>query len=665
MKFSKLLYIIYGFVIIGLLILIAFLTRCKKPTPENKKYKQLLTNYNFEKYGTSDPKQITVKQSLWPMPNKFSKGSKLLSLPSTMHVICSKPKSSHIYEIANMACKMMFDQEMKFDSTSSSSFPVEITFTTEIGIPRQNIDESYTLNVTETGASITAPTSVGATYGLMTLVHLVEITSSERGVVRSIPNVPWNITDSPRFGHRGLMIDTARNFIPFHYLMQLLDALCMVKMNVLHWHVVDAQSFPLLLDDVPELAEKGAYSKEKMYNKSQVTQLVNAAAVRGIRVICEIDMPGHSTSWGASHPKIMLCKPSESGYNQAPWALEPPSGALDPNNENTYTLIEKILTNVVKYFPDEYIHVGGDEVSAECWGGKSDLDVAPLMQKFVSRVHGYVKTLGKKPMKWEETAVNYNIPAKGNNAEKPMPIDKKDTIINSWRMEPMTLLQNNYNIVDTPTKWYLDCGGGNWVTGGHSWCFPFKTWFNVYNHDPHQYVTEWDYSLGYAVPKNTAEIPTNYKNQVLGGTVCLWAEEVDFSNWFTKLFPRVSAVAERLWSPQDTAGGVSKYSNGTIISGFDMSKPGSPIFTVLNRLRWHRQRLVRYGIRANALQPEYCYNNSDYCDRYCFAAGVCPCASDQSKIYCPAYHKNGGVPGVKDSSGRMECHCLEKYPGQA
>jgi hexosaminidase len=611
----------------------------KKLKDQNKKLKEI---YNLEVYGVDNPNQIKVKQSLWPLPKKIKKGSNTLKLPSSIKIICSADENCHIWEIADLISNMIFNKPCQ-----NNGFPIKINFSKSYNIPKKGIDESYTLSVSDKQAIITAQNSIGASYGLMTFANLVEL-NTDNDSHNYIPNIPWDISDSPRFGWRGVMIDTARNYIPFSYLLKLLDGLFMNKMNVLHWHIVDAQSFPLLLENIPELAQNSAYSNKKMYNKNQIQQLIKKAATRGIRVICEIDMPGHSTSWGETFPDIMLCKPSNSMYNQAPWALEPPSGALNSNNSKTYEVVKNILTNVVKYFPDEYIHVGGDEVSPECWGGKNDLDVAPLMVNFVSKVHKIVEDLGKKPMNWEETARKY--PGMENK------INKQNTIINAWQMDPLPILKKNWNIIDTPTDWYLDCGGGNWVTGSTSWCAPYKTWFNVYNHDPHLYFN-----------KNTSQtekIPNEYLNQILGGTACLWTEEVDFANFFVKLFPRLSAIAERLWSPADTAGGVSMFENGIIKQGFDMSKPNSLIFTVLNRLRWSRNRLVRHGIKANILQPEYCYNNPDYCNRYCFAAGVCPC-TNQTYLKCPSYVDGGNVKiGDKGKNGKIECQCSKSYPGQ-
>lgn len=168
------------------------------------------------------------------------------------------------------------------------------------------------------------------------------------------------VHDKPRFPWRGLLIDSSRHYLPLSIIKKHLDAMSMAKLNVLHWHLIDDQSFPLLLDWQPELAERGAYSSEAMYNRKDVEGIVEYARERGIRVIPEFDTPSHMSSWGFSHPEI-LTKCFQHGK---------PTGVLGPANpadELTYSLIWRLLREAAGWFPDGFVHLGGDEVNVSCW----------------------------------------------------------------------------------------------------------------------------------------------------------------------------------------------------------------------------------------------------------------------------------------------------------
>ena len=171
--------------------------------------------------------------------------------------------------------------------------------------------------------------------------------------------VPWRIDDEPRFPHRGLLIDSSRNFLPVPALLRTIEAMAMSKLNVLHWHIVDAPSFPLLLPSAPTLAQRGAYSPAHTYSPDDIHRIVSFAAERAIRVLPEIDMPGHAYSWALSHAHLIACAGAQ------PWeqfCAEPPCGQLDPTLDETYELVARVLRDVARVFPDVLVHLGADEV---------------------------------------------------------------------------------------------------------------------------------------------------------------------------------------------------------------------------------------------------------------------------------------------------------------
>lgn len=166
------------------------------------------------------------------------------------------------------------------------------------------MNESYTLSVPSTGGAIlTAPTTLGALRGLETFAQLIDYTAAP---APSIASTPVTISDSPRFAWRGLRIDSSRHFLPLNTIFGVLDAMASVKMNVLMWHIVDANSFPLKLDGFPDLAEKGSYCPQCVYTTDDVRAVIEHARQRGIRVQPEIDVPGHSSVQYA-RPELVAC----------------------------------------------------------------------------------------------------------------------------------------------------------------------------------------------------------------------------------------------------------------------------------------------------------------------------------------------------------------------
>jgi hexosaminidase len=209
--------------------------------------------------------------------------------------------------------------------------------------------EAYTLKVTPTQAFLKADTVVGALRGLETLLQLVG--SDRDGYF--VPAV--NILDQPRFHWRGLLIDVCRHWQPVEVIKRNLDGMAAVKLNVLHWHLTDDQGVRIESKKYAKLTEMG--SAGDYYTQDQVREIVAYARDRGIRVIPEFDMPGHTTAWLAGYPQL--------GSAPGPYNIEHAFGvfdpALDPTRENTYEFLDGFLGEMAALFPDAYVHIGGDE----------------------------------------------------------------------------------------------------------------------------------------------------------------------------------------------------------------------------------------------------------------------------------------------------------------
>ena len=230
-------------------------------------------------------------------------------------------------------------------------------------------DESYILTIPATAAataSLTANTTWGALRGLETLSQLVEWREEAQGY--RLRMAPWAIADRPRFPYRGALIDTARHFLSVPALLRQIDALAYNKMNTLHWHAVDADSFPLELAAFPELAEKGAFAPKGRYSVAQQEQIIEYARQRGVRVLLETDLPGHSTAWSISHPELYITCPSRGKGNFGGYQR-----VIDPTLAATWDFLDKFFAELAGRFPDRYIHLGGDEVDDACFNASSSV----------------------------------------------------------------------------------------------------------------------------------------------------------------------------------------------------------------------------------------------------------------------------------------------------
>ena len=228
-------------------------------------------------------------------------------------------------------------------------------------------DESYELRVEQSGAKLTAPNPLGILHGLQTFLQLLETT----GKGFAVPAV--TIKDEPRFAWRGLLIDVSRHFIPLDVLKRNLDGMAAVKMNVMHWHLSDDQGFRVESKQFPKLHEMG--SEGLFYTQDEIREFLAYAHDRGIRVLPEFDIPGHSRSWFVGYPELAS---GPGPYALGGGGIDP---IMDPTQESTYKFLDKFIAEMAKLFPDAYFHIGGDEVDGKQW------DANPQIQAFI-HAHG-------------------------------------------------------------------------------------------------------------------------------------------------------------------------------------------------------------------------------------------------------------------------------------
>ncbi|CAK1601338.1 unnamed protein product [Parnassius mnemosyne] len=445
------------------------------------------------------------------------------------------------------------------------------------------MDESYTLRVApmsndRINATITGNTFFGVRHGLETLTQII-VYDDIRDHLLIARDV--NISDKPVYTYRGILLDTARNYFTVDSIKATIDAMAAVKLNTFHWHITDSQSFPFVSERRPNLSKLGAYSPSKVYTKKIIKEIVEYGLVRGVRVLPEFDAPAH-VGEGWQDTDLTVC------FKAEPWSslcVEPPCGQLNPTREELYDYLQDIYTDMAESFNPDIFHMGGDEVSERCWNSSEeirqfmvqnrwDLDKASylkLWNYFQTKAQNRAyKAFGKRlPLiVWTSTMTDYT--------HVDNFLDKDDYIIQVWTTgsDPQirNLLKQGYRlIISNYDALYLDCGFGAWVGSGNNWCSPYIGWQKVYDNSPKVMARE-------------------YSDLILGGEAALWSEQVDTAALDSRLWPRAAALAERLWSEPQGNWRDAEY-----------------------RMLHIREHLVRMGIKAESLEPEWCYQNEGYC----------------------------------------------------
>lgn len=276
------------------------------------------------------------------------------------------------------------------------------------------VDESYNLTLSNEGAAtITANSAQGVLHGLQTFIQLFYQHSSRKGGIYTVL-APVAISDAPAFKHRGLNMDVARNWFPVEHILRTIDAISWNKFNRIHLHMTDSQSWPMDIPSIPELSANGAYQTGLSYTPDDIRNIQTYAIERGVEVIIEFDMPGHTTSIGLSFPELIAAAGAQ------PWDTycnEPPCGSLKLNEPAVGEFLEKLFDDVLpRVAPySAYFHTGGDEVNKNTYllddtvKSNDTAVIAPLIQKLVDRNHAQLRAAGITPIVWEEMLLDWNL----------------------------------------------------------------------------------------------------------------------------------------------------------------------------------------------------------------------------------------------------------------
>jgi len=460
---------------------------------------------------------------LMPLPAKAQAGTGQFAVNPAFKIVLHECDDARIKRASERFLKNLSRQTgipLNGDSDAVANFVIECRGQ-GASVQKLGEDESYRLEVTSTKVHLDAPNPLGVLHGLQTFLQLVRIGPEGFAAAAVV------IDDTPRFPWRGLLIDVSRHFMPVDVIKRNLDGMEAVKLNVLHWHLADDQGFRVESKKFPkfqQMSSSGLY-----YTQEEIKDVIEYARDRGIRVVPEFDMPGHTTSWFAAYPELA----SAPGPYEISRHYGVHDAAMDPTRDHTYHVLDDLIGEMSHLFPDEYFHIGGDEVNGKQW--KANKKIQSFMRKhalktnhdlqayFNKRLEQIVKKHGKIMEGWDEIL----------HADLP-----KDVLVQSWR--------GQQSLADASRLGYRGL-----LSHGY--------YLDLMQPAAQHYAVD-------PMANAAANLSPEEKQRILGGEACMWAEFITPDNIDDRIWPRAAAVAERLWSAQEVRDVDSMYARLQTVS---------------------------------------------------------------------------------------------------
>jgi hexosaminidase len=467
---------------------------------------------------SNEPREL----ALMPMPMKVVLGTGSLVIDASFSVR-TQGYSDQRLESAIQRIRARVSKQTGILFPPASAAPPQLIVECRSGsspYPSLGENESYQLDISTVQARLQAETVTGVLRGLETFFQLI---GPGADGFRA-PAV--HIEDQPRFPWRGLMIDASRHWMPLAVIERNLDAMAAVKLNVLHWHLSDDQGVRVESRKFPRLQEFA--SDGNFYSQADIRHIVEYARERGIRVIPEFDIPGHSTALLTAYPDLASVP---ANYKiERTWGIFQPT--LDPSTEYTYTFLDAFIGEMTALFPDPYFHIGGDEIDDTQWKKSARIQAfarehklessADIHAYFNGRVQNLLRKHGKIMIGWDEVLHEGLAP---------------DTVIQSWRGQA--------SLADAAHKGYRGVLSFGYYLDH---LLPASTHYAV---DPLDEAAAADPALA---------------SRILGGEACMWSEYVSPETVDSRIWPRMAAIAERFWSPREIKDVDSMYSRMQAVS---------------------------------------------------------------------------------------------------
>lgn len=455
---------------------------------------------------------LSAQPALMPMPQKvhFAKGKMRFS--ADLRIAIQGKSEERLYRAADRLLRRLDARTGQFFKQHSvgaadTSSQAEILFVIQRPAElKLHENEEYRLEVTEKQVIIEATTDLGGLRAIETLLQL--LSADKDGFYFPVVQ----ITDFPRFAWRGLLIDVCRHWLDMETIKRNLDCMAAAKLNVLHLHLSEDQSFRMESKQFPKLQQLA--SDGNYFTQDQLRELVQYAADRGIRIMPEFDIPGHATAILTAYPELGSLDGKTYELARGWGVFE---GLLDPTRQEVYDFLDKFFDEVVSIFPDAYLHIGGDEVNPEEWKKSERVkafmkqenlqNMAEVQTYFNARIYKILKAKNRNMMGWDEI-FHAGIP--------------KEIAIQSWRGKSALykaareghkgILSNGYyiDLIESAEKHYLN--------------------------DP--------------LPADVDLKPEEIAN-VLGGEATMWSEHVTMETVDSRIWTRTAAIAERFWSARE------------------------------------------------------------------------------------------------------------------
>jgi len=391
----------------------------------------------------------------------------------------------------------------------------------------------YRLEVGPDEIRIDAQGPVGVDYALSTLLQLAR--SGADGFSFS----GATIADQPRYRWRGILIDAARHFISIDGLKRQIDMMELLKLNVLHVHLSDAEGFRLESKTLPLLHRRGGH--RQYYTQAEMRDVIAYAAERAVRIVPEFDVPAHTGSWLLAYPEFAAGDIGKHPEN----ALA--EEVMDPSNPALYRALDRFFGEIAALFPDSYVHIGGDEVNGKQWTESARIsrfkkahhlaDNHALQAYFTRRIQKILAARGKRVIGWDEVL--------DDDLEKSI-------LVQSWRSSTMTaksVFQGYQTIVSAGS--YLD----TLLSADHLYAIDPAD-VNGFGIDPEQWraikaLPNTDWLIDEMRLDRSLPLTDSQKQLIIGGEAALWGETVTEEMLDIGLWPRAAAYAERLWTPSE------------------------------------------------------------------------------------------------------------------
>ncbi len=460
--------------------------------------------------------------SIIPAPAELVQSGGVFSVDPSTRIVVHRGDTSAV-RVATYLQGLLKPKGIRLELVTVANLPDtdgDIYFTGN-GVADSLGSEGYMLDVSHDGIAIGANSGAGYFYAIQTLRQLMPADFEDADAKYSkisIPNV--RIVDKPRFAWRGLNLDCCRHFMTKDFVKRYIDLLAYHKMNILHWHLTEDQGWRIEIKKYPKLTAIGAWRQLAdgtnyggYYTHDDIREVVAYAAERYVNIVPEIEMPGHSVAALAAYPQFSCTgKPLKV---ETSWGVF--KDIYCAGNDSTYLFLQDVLTEVVQLFPFPYIHIGGDEAPKYRWENcpkcKHQLtklklhDYEELQQYFISRIARFLETKDRKIIGWDEIL----------DGGRP-----HNATVQAWRgMDRVaaSVLAGAPVIVSPTSHCYFD--------------YPVEVTDlrKVYSFNP--------------IPDGVA---AEQQALIMGGECNMWSERAPQETVDSKLFPRILAISEVLWS---------------------------------------------------------------------------------------------------------------------